>query len=163
MEIKRTLAFLFDLFIAVIAIIPICIILYIIGINFENMMPSLIWGGMFVKDCLFGRSIGKYFMKLYIIDNETGSVPSPLKCVIRNITYIMGIFDFIPMFCGKGSIRLGEYITKTQIVTSVIKNKHHKIIKRLSTIIFVYLIIIIINLLISKYSTIFGLFGLLYK
>src|ERR1035437_1969607 len=35
----------------------------------------------FCKDCINGRSIAKRILKLQLVDNSTGQVASPLKCL----------------------------------------------------------------------------------
>src|ERR1017187_3332998 len=39
----------------------------------------------FCKDCINGRSIAKRIVKLQVVDNTTGQVASPIKCLIRNL------------------------------------------------------------------------------
>jgi len=160
---KRFIAFVLDFFISIFAIFPVAFVLFAVDINYDSIILSLMWCGLFCKDCLFGRSIGKYVMKLYIVDDNTGNTPSPFKCIIRNLTYIIGIFDFIPMVLDKGIVRLGEYMTKTHVVTTVLKRKEKEIMKRLVTILLFYLIVILINIMLAKLSSQLGLFGLLYQ
>lgn len=160
---KRLVAFILDMYISVFAVIPICFILFVLGVDFVTMVPSLIWGVIFCKDCFTGRSIGKYIMKLYIIDEQTGNTPSPLKCIFRNLTCILGIIDLIPMFCLNKSIRLGEYFTKTNVVSTVTSRENKQIITRIITIFVVFIIIVAINLIIANYSSLFNLLGLLYQ
>ena len=118
---KRFIAFVLDWFISIFAIFPVAFVLFAVDINYDSIIPSLMWCGLFCKDCLFGRSIGKFVMKLYIVDDKSGNAPSPLKCIIRNLSYLIGILDFIPMVLDKGIIRLGEYMTKTHVVKVVVK------------------------------------------
>lgn len=42
----------------------------------------------FCKDSFNGRSIGKRASRMQVLDNNTGAVASPLKCLVRNLFII---------------------------------------------------------------------------
>jgi uncharacterized RDD family membrane protein YckC len=71
---------------------------------------TLFADGMFV-----GQSIGKKLMKLYVVRSDTEEPCTYGRSVLRNITYLLGIFDFIFIF-GPTKRRLGDRLAKTKVV-----------------------------------------------
>ena len=71
---------------------------------------TLFADGMFV-----GQSFGKKLMKLYVVRSDTEEPCTYGRSVLRNITYFLGIFDFIFIF-GPTKRRLGDRLAKTKVV-----------------------------------------------
>jgi len=69
----------------------------------------------FCKDIFNGRSIAKRILKLQIVDNTTGKVASPLKCLIRNILCVLWPIEVIVAMTNTNR-RLGDRIAGTQLV-----------------------------------------------
>jgi len=56
----------------------------------------------FCKDSINGRSIAKRMLKLQLVDNGTGQVASPLKCLLRNVFCILWPLEVILAFINPG-------------------------------------------------------------
>ena len=67
-------------------------------VSHEQTVPNFMGGALgyigmlgfaiyFCKDCINGRSISKRILKLQIVDNSTGQVASPIKCLISVCPY----------------------------------------------------------------------------
>ena len=55
--------------------------------------------GLLIWD-VFGRSPGKFYMGLKIVDVNNTNKVNPLKLILRNITLLLGIIDYIFLFIG---------------------------------------------------------------
>ena len=71
---------------------------------------TLFADGMFV-----GQSIGKKLMKLYVVRSDTEEPCTYGRSVLRNMTYLLGIFDLI-FLIGPTKRRLGDRLAKTKVV-----------------------------------------------
>jgi len=69
----------------------------------------------FCKDCINGRSIAKRILKLQLVDNSTGQVASPLKCLLRNVFCILWPLEVIVAFINP-SRRIGDMVAGTRLV-----------------------------------------------
>ena len=67
------------------------------------------------KDCINGRSFAKRILKLQVVDDSTGQVASPLKCVLRNLSCILWPLEVIIAFNNPGR-RIGDRIAGTRLV-----------------------------------------------
>ena len=163
--IKRYVALLIDSFSAMMFLF---ILMFFLGFfNILEDVPDLwmemIAGFLFYKDCFDGKSIGKRILKLQVIDCKTGQAASPLKCFVRNLSYLLNLFDLLPMFYHFHGRRLGDYITNTCVIEYDNKKPQTKWLEAISIVIGVNLLIIILSMLIPRYSTALGLYGLLYS
>lgn len=70
----------------------------------------------FNKDFFDGRSPAKRILKIQILNNNTGEVAGPLKCVLRNLTIPIWPIEVIFILINPKR-RLGDYIAGTRIVT----------------------------------------------
>jgi len=70
----------------------------------------------FCKDCINGRSIAKRILKLQIVDNSTGKVASPLKCLIRNLFCVLWPIEVIIALTNPNR-RIGDKVAGTKLVT----------------------------------------------
>jgi len=70
----------------------------------------------FCKDCINGRSIAKRILKLQIVDNSTGEVASPLKCLLRNIFCVLWPLEVIAALINP-SRRIGDWVAGTKLVS----------------------------------------------
>jgi uncharacterized RDD family membrane protein YckC len=98
----------------------------------------------FVKD-YNGRSFGKRAVNLIVSDVKTGFVASPLKCLIRNLSFILWPVDII-VFLLTHNRRLGDFIAGTVVVSydpysplSTKKNGRQNILSFLIAIVLIYL------------------------
>lgn len=66
------------------------------------------------KDLLRGQSPAKRILNLQVIDNKTGQIASPLKCLARNLIFPIWIVE-IPFIFINPQRRLGDYIANTRI------------------------------------------------
>ena len=104
---KRFLSFLIDEIIFSVMSIVLMLILSHIGILKENFNFSIIGPIIFWSLFIF---------KLQIVDCQTKKTASSLKCVLRNLFYILGIFDLIFMCYHSQGRRLGDYIVGTKVI-----------------------------------------------
>lgn len=68
----------------------------------------------FNKDIFNGRSPAKRILKMQVIDNKTGQVANPLKCLVRNLTIPLWPLEVIFVFIDPKR-RLGDKIAGTRI------------------------------------------------
>lgn len=164
MEFKRFLAFVIDVFMSIIffVLITVCSVLMKIDMHVD-IIPWLVWGAIFCKDSFGGRSIGKRILGYQVIDNKTNLAARPFKCLIRNLTYILGIFDVAMMFYHSKGYRIGDYITHTHVEKVDKPLQKTKWFEAFMVIICVFVIIVFINMLLNYYASSLGLWGLLYK
>lgn len=66
------------------------------------------------KDNQSGRSFAKKFYNLHIVDIGTGKTASPLKCVFRNLTYVVLPIEIF-FIIRNPHRRLGDIIAGTEI------------------------------------------------
>jgi len=107
----------------------------------------------FSKDCINGRSIAKRILKLQLVDNTTGKVASPLKCVLRNVFCILWPLEVIVAFNNPGQ-RIGDRVAGTKLVVfdSTLEQPKINVGKVSLTFILVYgCILTFMNPIISKH------------
>ena len=79
-------------------------------------MWAIVIGYTLIADGMFGgQSIGKKLMKLYVVRVGTNEPCSYGRSILRNVTYILGIIDLIPLV-GKQKRRLGDYLADTKVI-----------------------------------------------
>lgn len=79
-------------------------------------MWLIIIGYTLIADGMFkGQSIGKKIMGLYVVDKNTDAPCTYMQSAMRNITYILGIFDWI-FIVGSDRRRLGDRIASTKVM-----------------------------------------------
>lgn len=126
MEFKRFLAFVVDVFIALFMFVPISTILVLLKIEVSiTILPWLVWGAVFCKDCLGGRSIGKRLLGYQVVNYNSPEIVSPYKCILRNLTYLLGLIDIVAMFYKKEGRRIGDYVANTKVVCYDCKSNSH--------------------------------------
>ena len=69
----------------------------------------------FCKDSINGRSIAKRILKFQLVDNTTGQVASPLKCLVRNVFCIIWPIEVIVAYNNPGR-RIGDIVAGTRLV-----------------------------------------------
>lgn len=164
MEFKRFLAFMIDIFMSAVFFVPIAVCIVLMKIDMQDaMLPWLVWGALFCKDCFGGRSIGKRILGYQVIDNKTNLAVRPFKSVVRNLSYILGLFDIAMMFYHSKGYRIGDYITHTHVEKIDKPLQETKWLEAFMVIICVFVIIVFINMLLAHYASSLGLWGLLYK
>lgn len=87
----------------------------------ENNVPLLaMWLVIIVytlvADGMFqGQSIGKKMLGLYVVNTKTNSQCTYIQSVMRNITYLLGIIDWI-FIIGSERRRLGDRFASTKVM-----------------------------------------------
>jgi len=81
------------------------------GMSFLFMIGFALY---FCKDCINGQSIAKRILKLQLIDNTTGQVASPLKCLLRNVFCILWPLEVIVAFIHPDR-RIGDLVAGTKL------------------------------------------------
>jgi len=66
-------------------------------------------------DALKGQSLGKRLMKIAVVDDYTGSSCTLLQSVVRNLSLVLGVLDYIFVFFGSRK-RLGDMIVGTVVL-----------------------------------------------
>jgi len=62
-----------------------------------------------------GQSIGKKLLKIKVVNKETMQPCSLIQSLLRNITFPLGIFDWVFIFFGSHR-RLGDFMASTIVV-----------------------------------------------
>jgi hypothetical protein len=76
-------------------------------------------GYTLMADGMFnGQSIGKKLMRLYVVDSKNNEPCTYTKSVLRNITYILGVIDWI-FIVGKDRRRLGDRVASTRVMMAL--------------------------------------------
>ncbi|SHJ61829.1 RDD family protein [Bacteroides stercorirosoris] len=164
MELRRFWAFWIDAFMSVVFFIPIAVCIALLKIDMQNfMLPWLVWGALFCKDCFGGRSIGKRILGYQVVDSENGQVVHPFKCVARNLFYMLGIIDVIAMFYHSKGRRIGDYVVHSKVKKCDNNLYEVRWIEALLAIICVFASIVFVNMLLAHYALSLGLWGLLYR
>lgn len=164
MEFKRFVAFFIDIFMGIVFLLPICACLVLLNIEMKrSLLPWLVWGTIFCKDCFGGRSIGKRVLGYQVIDSKTGLIARPLKCMFRNLFYLLGIIDVTAMFYHSKGSRLGDYAVHTQVIIYNKTSEKIQWVEAFFTIACVFTIIVIVNMLLIHYASSLSLFGLIYR
>lgn len=136
MKKKRIIAFLIDVFSIILVTFTFQALLNISNAGLSSMFFStLAFFLITCKDCYNGNSIGKYLMKIQILDIKRALPASPLKCVIRNYLYFIWVVELVVFLCSKNGDRLGDCLTKTKVVERV---EHLKEINKLNIILTVF-------------------------
>ena len=114
----RIVAYLIDL---VVAGVPLLLYSLIYGMG-EGVEPTwaanalLIWGLLYLtaKDAFGGRSFGKRYIGLIVLQRNDNAPCSMIKSVIRNLLVQIPI-EVLLLFSGDGR-RMGDTLTNTQVV-----------------------------------------------
>lgn len=84
------------------------------GFGAMSFLFAFGFSAYFNKDIFNGRSPAKRILKMQVIDNKTGQVANPLKCLVRNLTIPLWPLEVIfVLFSPKR--RLGDTIAGTRI------------------------------------------------
>jgi uncharacterized RDD family membrane protein YckC len=65
-----------------------------------------------------GQSVGKKLLNIQVVDKETMKPCSFFQSFLRNVTFPLGLFDWVPIFFGAHR-RLGDFIASTIVVKNV--------------------------------------------
>lgn len=90
----------------------------------ESSVPMIaMWlifiGYTLMADGMFnGQSIGKKLMGLYVVDSKTNEPCTYMQSVLRNITYLLGVIDWI-FIVGKERRRLGDRVASTRVMMAM--------------------------------------------
>lgn len=143
---KRIIAFLID------HTIIILIALSFMMINFNEifetyemmfhlfvrfMLFSLVF--YLVKDVVHGKSIGKWFMGIKIIDVTNEQKPSIFRLILRNALIFIWPVEFIVLLISKDSRRIGDKLAKTNVVkeTKILNKKIRIVVIVIFSIVFI--------------------------
>ena len=91
------------------------------GIPDFNMFGNSIYIGLigfafvFAKDAIRGRSVAKRVLGLQVIRQSDGTIASPLRCFVRNLTAFIWPVEAILTFVQPGR-RLGDLLAGTAVV-----------------------------------------------
>lgn len=114
---KRIEAFVID--VIVLFIMSFSVFLISVWLNNSMLWMSfalaLIYSFLFCKDVNGGRSIGKQRTGLCILSENSNSVPSVIRLILRNMFYILWPIEIILFFCNSGK-RLGDLVMQTKVV-----------------------------------------------
>lgn len=77
------------------------------------LLYTLLADGMFD-----GQSIGKKIMNLYVVCTDTDGPCTYIQSIVRNVTYILGIFDLI-FILGSERRRLGDRLASTRVMMKI--------------------------------------------
>lgn len=121
---RFTAQFIDEVFIASIAYTALLSFLALYPSNEE--FPYLIFISLIIiysliSDGLFptGQSIGKKIMGLYVVRNDNEEPCGIVRSIFRNLTYLLGVVDFIFLVFRKDKRRLGDLIANTKVVVKI--------------------------------------------
>lgn len=80
----------------------------------EIYLFVLLLGFYFFKDGATARSLGKRFSRLQVLDHKTGTVASPLQCVVRNFFLLLGPLELLFILVNPAR-RLGDLVAGTTV------------------------------------------------
>lgn len=84
------------------------------GFGGMSFLFAIGYSAYFNKDIFNGRSPAKRILKMQVIDNKTGQVANPLKCLARNLTIVLWPLEVIFVLVDPKR-RLGDKIAGTRI------------------------------------------------
>lgn len=84
------------------------------GLGGMSFLFAFGFSAYFNKDIFNGRSPAKRILKMQVINNKTGQVASPLKCLVRNLTIPLWPLEVIFVLVSPQR-RLGDQIAGTRI------------------------------------------------
>ncbi|QIX62082.1 RDD family protein [Hymenobacter sp. BT18] len=102
----------------------------------------------FCKDIINGQSIGKRITKVQVVDNNTGLVASPMKCLLRNVFCVIWPLEVLMTLINPGR-RLGDLLAGTRIVpftSSKTSGPNFDLTKALPPIVVAYGLMLLISL-----------------
>lgn len=112
---KRFLAAIID-FAIILLIGQLFMLLYLTHINYiTKVIFSLIFTLVICKDNMNGQSVGKYFMRIQVVDLQTDVGASNIKTMIRNVFLCLWPIEVF-FFLIKSDRRLGDYVSKTKLL-----------------------------------------------
>ena len=76
----------------------------------------LIFSIYYNKDAIKVKSPGKRVLNLVVVNNKTGQIASPIRCVLRNLTIILWPIEVIVCLFSPER-RIGDFIAGTKIIT----------------------------------------------
>lgn len=150
MIIKRLVAFILDL--VIIAIIMNVLLLArqtVISPILLQLLSALIITLLLCKDCINGQSVGKRIMKIQVVDEKSKTEISNIRSIVRNTFVIFWIVEVVVLFISKDK-RIGDYVTKTEVVSysKIEKTRFNK--KILYTILLCFCIIFALVFILSN-------------
>lgn len=130
---KRLLAFVIDyiLFCTLQTIIVWCVILFLIGFNFENVKskPNVLLHGVLIgtaisffiycfKDIFQGVSLGRKIAKIAVREqNNPNQIPNAAKLILRNFLLIIWPIEFLVLILNSAEgNRLGDRLFHTNVI-----------------------------------------------
>ncbi|MBL4754822.1 MAG: RDD family protein [Flavobacteriales bacterium] len=84
------------------------------GFSGMSFLFAFGFSAYFNKDIFSGRSPAKRILKMQVIDNKTGRVANPLKCLVRNLTIPLWPLEVIFLLINPKR-RLGDKLAGTRI------------------------------------------------
>lgn len=110
----------------------------------KSAIFALVCTFIICKDCVIGQSIGKYLMRIQIIDIHTGNAASNLKTILRNLFIWLWPVEVV-FFLIEPDRRLGDYVSKTRIIDTVEPHKFKPSINDFKAICICFILIWIIT------------------
>jgi uncharacterized RDD family membrane protein YckC len=80
----------------------------------------LSWIGLAIalcKDSISGQSSSKRHFDLLVVSKKTGSVASPVRCLIRNLFFIFSTIDFILLLINHENQKIGDWVAGTKVIS----------------------------------------------
>jgi len=87
------------------------------GFHFTPMFGIALIGFAlyFCKDCIYGQSFAKKELNLQVINNKTGQIANPLRCLVRDLFIIIWPVEVI-ILLSNPSRRLGDFVAGTKVI-----------------------------------------------
>ena len=84
------------------------------GINYLILLGVVFY---FLKDFIDGRSMGKFFAGIQVVDSRTGRPAGPFQCFIRNLSCLIWPIEAIALLMDPEK-RIGDKLARTKVVNS---------------------------------------------
>jgi uncharacterized RDD family membrane protein YckC len=80
----------------------------------------------FCKDCIRGQSPAKFIFKFQVVNNETGEIAGPFRCLIRDVFILLWPIEAVILLINP-SRRLGDRVAGTKVIIAGAESKPSKI------------------------------------
>ena len=111
--VKRAFAVLIDMLVVSVIFVPITMLVRDESQTLYDIVSLVPFGIILNKDALYGKSVGKRILGYVVISEENPA--SPLKCLIRNITFFIYPIEAIVLLFNPSNKRIGDYLVNTRV------------------------------------------------
>lgn len=152
MKKKRLLAIVIDFCIIMLVSQVFVLISFFSQTYFMEVAFSIIFTLFLCKDNLNGQSLGKYLMKIQVVDNSTNQPPRTFILIVRNFFLSVWPIELVLVLIN-GDRRLGDYVAKTSIIINADNQLVRFRMRDLSILLICFAVVFVFTVLAIKLST----------